>query len=169
MYHQSDVLRHRGSWPPEWRPHPGEALTGVIERYTLGQTPSGRIRGVIVSREPTGEEVSLWLASTTLLALFAQHHPQPGERIDVRYRWRAQDHTYQRWRLIVDRPADLDFSPLGGEVTDEAPWHRERTSAPKHLALTPPPLSDARPMIIKVLVAVVSFVMEARYALPWWA
>jgi hypothetical protein len=104
-------------------------LTGVIERYGIGQTSSGRVWGVIVAREPTGEQVSLWLASTSLLSLFARHQPQLGERIDVRYRWRAPDHAYQRWRLMVDRPVTLDFSPLGGEVSDEAPWHQEKSMA----------------------------------------
>jgi hypothetical protein len=25
----------------------------------------------------------------------------------------------------MDRPKTLDLSPLGGEASDEAPWHRE--------------------------------------------
>lgn len=129
MRHQYDALQHGNGWPPHWRPQPGEVLTGVIERYGIGQTSSGRVWGVIVAREPTGEQVSLWLASTSLLSLFARHQPQLGERIDVRYRWRAPDHAYQRWRLMVDRPVTLDFSPLGGEVSDEAPWHQEKSMA----------------------------------------
>ena len=129
MPHQYDVLQHRDGWPPSWRPQAGEVLTGVIERYGISQMPSGRVWGVIVAKEPTGEFVSLWLSSTSLLSLFARHQPQLGERIDVRYRGRAPDHDYQRWRLIVDRPVTVDFSPLGGEVSDEAPWHRERSVA----------------------------------------
>jgi hypothetical protein len=145
MHHQDEVLQHRDSWPPDWRPQPGEVLTGVIERCGIRHTPSGRVWAVIVASEPTGEHVSLWLASTSLLALFARHQPRPGERIDVRYRWRAMAHDYQRWRLIVDRPASLDFSPLGGEVSDEAPWHRERSVALE--PLTPASLypCDSRP------------------------
>jgi hypothetical protein len=99
----------------------------VIDRYAIGQTPHGPVRTVIVSQEPTGEPVSLWLSSTNLLSLFAQHQPQPGERIGVRYRWRDPDNGYSRWLLSVDRREPLDFSPLGGEASDEAPWHRTKS------------------------------------------
>jgi hypothetical protein len=101
----------------------------VIDRYTVSETPQGFVRTVIVTEERTGEQVRVLLASTSLLALFAQHQPRPGERIDVRYRWQAPGQDYQRWRLLMDRPEALDFSPLGGEVSDEAPWHRERRVA----------------------------------------
>jgi hypothetical protein len=111
--------------PPTWRPQPGEVLAGVIDHYSLSDTPQGLVRTVIVTEARTGMWVSLRLASTSLLALFAQQQPHPGEWIDVRYRWKAPDHGYQRWRLRVDRPAPLELSPLGGEVSDEAPWHRE--------------------------------------------
>jgi hypothetical protein len=97
----------------------------VIDRYAISDTPQGLVRTVIVTEAQTGEQVSLRLASTCLLSLFAQYQPHPGERIDVRYRWNAPDHSYQRWRLLIDRPETLDFSPLGGEASDEAPWHRE--------------------------------------------
>jgi hypothetical protein len=115
--------------PPTWRPQPGEVLTGVIDRYTVSETPQGFVRTVIVTAERTGEQVRVQLASTSLLALFAQHQPHPGERIDVRYRWHAPGHGYQRWRFFMDRPETLDFSPLGGEASDEAPWHRQRRVA----------------------------------------
>jgi hypothetical protein len=115
--------------PPTWRPQPGEVLTGVIDRYTVSETSQGFVRTVIVTEERTGRQVSVPLASTSLLALFAQQQPHPGERIDVRYRWHAPGHGYQRWRLLMDRPEPLDFSPLGGEASDEAPWHRERRVA----------------------------------------
>jgi hypothetical protein len=101
----------------------------VIDRYTVSETPQGFVRTVIVTEERTGEQVSVQLASTSLLALFAPQQPHPGERIDVRYRWHAPGHGYQRWRLRVDRPETLEFSPLGGEASDEAPWHRERRVA----------------------------------------
>jgi hypothetical protein len=104
----------------------------VIDRYTISQTPQGLVRTVIVTEERTGERVCLQLVSTSLLALFAQHQPHPGEWIDVRYRCKAPDQAYQRWRLLMDRPETLDFSPLGGEASDEAPWHRER-----HVAIAP--------------------------------
>jgi len=97
-------------------------LVGVIDRYAIGHTPQGPVRAVIVTAEPTGAQVSLWLSSTILLSLFAQHQPHPGARIGVRYRWSDLDHGYHRWMLIVDRPEALDFSPLGGEASDEAPW-----------------------------------------------
>jgi hypothetical protein len=29
----------------------------------------------------------------------------------------------------MDRPETLDFSPLGGEASDEAPWHQEPRGA----------------------------------------
>jgi hypothetical protein len=115
--------------PPTWRPQPGEILAGVIDRYTVRETPRGFVRTVIVTEEQTGEPVSLPLASTSVLALFAQQQPHPGERIEVRYRWQAPGHGYERWRLLMDRHKRLDFSPLGGEACDEAPWHRERRVA----------------------------------------
>jgi len=97
----------------------------VIDRYTSSDTPQGPVRTVIVTEERTGEQISIQLASTSLLALFAQQQPHPGARIDVRYRGHTPDQGYQRWRLRMDRPAPLELSPLGGEASDEAPWHRE--------------------------------------------
>ena len=108
---------------PLWRPRPGEVLAGVIDRYTISDTPQGPVRTVIVTEARTGEQVRVPLASTSVLALFAQQQPHPGARIDLRYRWHAPDQAYQRWRLRLDRPAPLEFAPLGGEASDEAPWH----------------------------------------------
>jgi hypothetical protein len=138
MRNQYEARPHGDDGLPTWRPQPGEVLVGVIDRYTISETPQGIVRTVIVTEERTGEQVCLRLASTSLLALFAQSQPHPGERIDVRYRWHAPDHSYQRWRLLMDRPETLDFSALGGEASDEAPWHRERrvalafAGAPQH-------------------------------------
>jgi hypothetical protein len=129
MRNQCAIYRYEDDGPPTWRPQSGEVLTGVIDRYTVSATPQGFVRTVIVTEERTGEQVSLPLASTSLLALFAQYQPHPGERIDVRFRWQAPGHDYQRWSLRIDRPEPLDFSPLGGEASDEAPWHRERRAA----------------------------------------
>jgi hypothetical protein len=114
---------------PTWRPKAGEILTGVIDRYTVSETPRGFVRTVIVTEERTGEQVSLQLASTSLLALFAERQPHPGARIEVRYRGHTLGHGYQRWRLLTDHPVPLELSPLGGEASDEAPWHPERRGA----------------------------------------
>jgi hypothetical protein len=92
MRNQHDARPHGDDGPPTWRPQPGEVLAGVIDRYTISDTPQGLVRTVIVTEARTGERVSLRLASTSLLALFAQHQPHPGEWIDVRYRWHAPDH-----------------------------------------------------------------------------
>jgi hypothetical protein len=123
--------------PPTWRPQQGEVLTGVIDRYTVSETPQGFVRTVIVTEERTGEQVGLRLASTSLLALFAEQQPHPGARIEVRYRWQTLGHSYQRWRLRTDRPVPLEWSPLGGEASDEAPWHRERRGATAVAGATP--------------------------------
>ena len=125
MQNRYNALPRWDDGPPAWQPQPGEVLAGVIDRYTVSDTPQGLVRTVIVTEARTGEQVSLRLASTCLLSLFAQYQPHPGERIDVRYRWNAPDHGYQRWRLLMDRPETLDFSPLGGEASDEAPWYQE--------------------------------------------
>jgi hypothetical protein len=79
---------------PTWRPQPGEVLTGVIDRYAVSETPQGFVRTVIVTEERTGEQVSLQLASTSLLALFAEQQPHPGARIEVRYRWHTLGQSY---------------------------------------------------------------------------
>lgn len=129
MRNRYDARPRGDDGPPIWRPQPGEVLAGVIHQYTISQTPQGLVRTVIITEVLTGARVSLQLASTSLLALFAQYQPHPGEWIDVRYRWKAPDQAYQRWRLSVDRPVPLDFSPLGGEVSDEARWHREPSGA----------------------------------------
>jgi hypothetical protein len=125
MQTRSDVRSSGDAGLPPWRLRPGEVLAGVIDQYTISETPQGLVRTVIVIEELTGKRVRLQLASTSLLALFAQQQPHPGEWIDVRYRWHAPGHDYHRWRLHMDRPAPLDLSPLGGEASDEAPWHRE--------------------------------------------
>jgi len=113
---------------PLWRPQPGEGLAGVIDFYTVSDTPEGQVRTVIVTEERTGEQVGVQLASTSLLSLFVQHQPHPGVRIDLRYRGHTLDDGYLRWTLLIDRPAPLELSPLGGEASDEAPWYRGAAS-----------------------------------------
>jgi len=125
MQTRSDARSSGDAGLPLWRPQPGEGLAGVIDCYTVSETPQGPVRTVIVTEERTGEQVGVQLVSTSLLALFAQQQPHPGAWIDVRYRGHTPDHGYQRWWLRIDRPAPLELSPLGGEASDEAPWHRE--------------------------------------------
>jgi len=129
MQNRYDALPRLDDRPPAWRPQPGEVLAGVIDRYTISETPQGPVRTVIVTDVWTGERVRLPLTSTSLLALFAEQQPHPGARIDVHYRGHTPDHGYQRWRLLMDRPAPLELSPLGGETSDEAPWHQKRRVA----------------------------------------
>jgi hypothetical protein len=142
MRNRYATQRYEDDGLPTWRPQPGEVLTGVIDRYTVSETPQGFVRTVIVTEERTGEQVSLRLASTSLLALFAQQQPHRGARIEVRYRWHAPDHGYQRWRLLMDRPVPLELSPLGGEASDEAPWHQE-WRGPAAVAGSTPHLREA--------------------------
>ena len=123
---RSDARPSGDAGLPPWRPQPGEVLAGVIDYYTISDTPQGPVRTVIVTEARTGERVRVQLASTSLLALFAEQQPHPGAQITVRYRWHDPDHGYQRWRLHIDHPAPLELSPLGGEVSDEAPWHQKR-------------------------------------------
>jgi hypothetical protein len=137
MQNRQDAYPRGDDGPPTWRPQPGEILAGVIDRYSISETPQGPVRTVLVVEERTGERICLRLASTSLLELFAQSQPHPGERIDVRFRWHAPDQAYQRWRLLMDRPALLDLSPLGGEASDEAPWHRKPRAAIAYAIPTP--------------------------------
>jgi hypothetical protein len=136
---RSDARPSGDAGLPLWRPQPGEILAGVIDRYTSSDTPQGPVRTVIVTEEWTGEQVRVQLASTSLLALFAEQQPHPGARIDVRYRGHTPDDGYQRWRLVMDRPAPLELSPLGGEASDEAPWHQKRRVVIAVAGLTPHP------------------------------
>jgi hypothetical protein len=121
MRNQYEARPHGDDGLPTWRPQPGEVLAGVFDRYTISDTPQGLVRTVIVTEARTAARVRLWLASTILLSLFAQHQPHPGERIAVRYRWRDLDNGYHRWMLVVDRPEALDFSPWGGKCLTRCP------------------------------------------------
>jgi hypothetical protein len=139
MQTRSDARPSGDAGLPPWRPQPGEVLAGVIDHYTISETPQGPVRTVIVTDVWTGERVRLQLTSTSLLALFAEQQPHPGARIDVHYRGHTPDHGYQRWRLLMDRPAPLELSPLGGETSDEAPWHQKRRVVIAVAGLTPHP------------------------------
>lgn len=116
-------------WPAAWKPQAGGVLVGTVESYDTGFTPYGAVRTVIVM-QGDGERVSLWLSSTVLLDLFRRHKPKPGERIGLKYLGKDPKKGYHRYHLIVDRPVDTDFTPLGGEVDDltEA-WCEPRGSA----------------------------------------
>jgi hypothetical protein len=103
--------------PATWRPQSGEVLTGVIDRYTVSETPQGFVRTVIVTEERTGEQVSLRLASMSLLALFAQHQPHPGERMDLSqpeaypgHRHLHLNRTLCDWHRAVVR-CDIGYGP----------------------------------------------------------
>jgi hypothetical protein len=113
-----DELASWEGYPPAWRPKPGEILVGFIEDYDVGHTPYGEVRTVMVAAEETGEKVSIWLSSTVLLNLFDRHKPRPGERIGLKYLGKDAEKGYHRYRLLVDRPEAVDFSPLGGEEDD---------------------------------------------------
>ncbi len=121
MQTRSDARPSGDAGLPLWRPQPGEVLTGVIDRYTVSETPQGFVRTVMVTEARTGAQRSLRLASMSLLALFAQQQPHPGAQITVRYRRHDPDHAYQRWRLHMDRPAPLKFSPRGGNCPTRRP------------------------------------------------
>jgi hypothetical protein len=97
-------------------PSQGRSWLGWLTATASAIPPRDWFRTVIVTEARTGERISLRLTSTSLLSLFEQYQPHPGERIDVRYRWNAPDHGYQRWRLLMDRPETLDFSSRWGSV-----------------------------------------------------
>jgi hypothetical protein len=78
----------------------------------------------MVIEERTGAPACLRLASTSLLALFAQSQPQPGERIDVRYRWHTPDHGYQRWRPSSTAQRRWIFPPSVGKRPTKRPGTR---------------------------------------------
>ena len=136
---RSDARSSGDAGLPTWRPQPGEVLAGVIDHYTVSDTPQGPVRTVIVTEERTGEPVRVQLASTSLLALFAEQQPHPGARIDVRYRGHTLDQGYQRWRLVMDCSAPLEWSHLGEETADEAPWHRQPHRVSAVVGSTPHP------------------------------
>jgi hypothetical protein len=54
MQNRYDARPRRGDGPPTWQPQPGEVLAGVIDRYTISQTPQGLVRTVIVTEARTG-------------------------------------------------------------------------------------------------------------------
>jgi hypothetical protein len=142
MQNRYEARPHRDEGLPTWRPQPGEVLTGVIDRYTISETPQGLVRAVIVTEARTGERVCLRLASTSLLALFAQHQPHPGERIDVRYRWHAPGHGYQRWRLLMARwrmrgMDDLTVEALARLQQTLNGWIGQRAPHPERPRLRP--------------------------------
>ncbi len=112
-------------YAPAWRPTVGGTLVGYIDGYDVGHTPYGPVRTCTVTEETTNRKVSVWLSSTVLLDLFDKHRPQPGEKIGVKYLGKDAEKRYHRYRLIVDRPAVIDFSPLGGEEDAERShaWH----------------------------------------------
>lgn len=121
-----DLKRELDTWtgyPPAWRPKVGDVLVAVIDGYDIGHTPYGAVRTCIVTEEATNTKVSLWLSSTVLLDLFNKHKPIPGEKIGLKYLGKDDDKKYHRYRLVVDRPTVVDFSPLGGEDSEEgSPW-----------------------------------------------
>ena len=127
MRHQSDTRPRGDDGPPIWHPQPGEILAGVIDRYTVSETPQGPVRTVMVTEARAGEQVRLRLASTSLLALFAQQQPHPGERMEVRYRWQAPGYGYERWRLVMDPPRRSTGPLWGGKRPTRRPDTGSRT------------------------------------------
>jgi len=55
MQTQTDAPSSGDAEHPFWRPRPGEVLAGVIDRYTISDTPQGPVRTVIVTEERTGQ------------------------------------------------------------------------------------------------------------------
>ncbi len=82
-----DARPRRDDGPPTWQPQPGEVLAGVIDRYTISQSPQGLVWTVMVTEARTGEQVRLRLASTSL-AVEALHGPPRDARV-VPSGWRS--------------------------------------------------------------------------------
>jgi hypothetical protein len=113
-----DELEDWQGWPEAWRPKPGEILVGFIDSYDVGHTPYGPVRTAIIAKEADNQKVTVWLASTVLLNLFQRYRPKPGEHVGLKYLGKDPVKQYHRYRLVVDRPTELDFSALGGEEAD---------------------------------------------------
>lgn len=114
MQNRYDTRPGGDDGPPTWRPQPGKVLAGVIDHYSISDTPQSLVRTVIVTEARTSMQVSLRLTSTNLLTLFAKHHPHTGEWIEVRYR--------------VDRPVPLELSRWGGKCPMRHPGTRNRAA-----------------------------------------
>lgn len=54
MQNRYNALPRWDDGPPAWQPQPGEVLAGVIDRYTISDTPQGLVRTVIVTEAQDG-------------------------------------------------------------------------------------------------------------------
>jgi hypothetical protein len=107
-----------GIYPESIILEPGQIITGTIVRYTSGTTAFGECQIAVLESEENDSLGSLWLYHTVLKNEFARLHPQPGERVGIKYFGKTSK-GYHLWKLIVDRPEKLpDFS---SSATEEGP------------------------------------------------
>lgn len=119
-------LEQWDKWPAAWDPEaPGEIIAGKVLEYTTGESPYGRCHVVVIDvqgRQLDGRKaahparLAIWLSKEVLFREFQKQRPQTGELIALKYVGPPDKETaYHQYKLAVDRAAQTELKPLGGE------------------------------------------------------
>jgi hypothetical protein len=104
-----------------WRPEVGATLLGTLVRYSRGDTPYGPRDIAIVRVEANAKHgeylAAVWLSYTALVREFKEKRPKAGERLAIKRlpdgiktdaQGRPMGKGYRMYRLVVDRPVELE-------------------------------------------------------------
>jgi hypothetical protein len=97
------------SWPPPWKPEPGEALVGRLVRTGTRTTRYGP-SAVAVIEDEAGVSWCVYL-STVLKGAFDQQQPRPEERVRIQYQGKHEAKGYHLHTLVCERGAPLSPPP----------------------------------------------------------
>lgn len=140
-------LDEQGEFPSRWDPQVGDAIIGIVRRYTdVELEKSGLTRLCVVERED-GEVETLFLSPTVLKSEFWRLKPKIGERVFVRYLGTPKGKDYKKFVVrCPDRPQEEepdwgdDDGPVIGAGT--GPAQQQQPSRPQPVADPNDPFSD---------------------------
>ena len=92
-----------GEFPESWIPKVGDALTGVVLRYTSGPTDYGPCPIVVLHDDATDAPRSFWLLHTVARNKFSELKPRVGERVGIKRVADDAKKGYHRFVVRVDR------------------------------------------------------------------
>jgi len=129
----STLANRLDSFPEAWKPQPGEKLIGKLVDLDLRNSEYGPPYPILTVLDEAGHEWAWHAFHTMARNEVAKRRPQIGEQVGISYHGKGTAapgmNAPERWRLLVDRPRELQ-PPIDWEaVAPDATQADDTTSA----------------------------------------